>query len=76
MTEREKLKREIVLLDSIVKTNASVLKSKAMNADDREALQRQMARRLAHRKLLQQRLDRLFKIAGAEPARGRPWWRS
>jgi hypothetical protein len=61
MTEREKLKREIIVLDSIVKTNASVLESKAMKADDREALQRQMTTRLAHRKLLQQRLDRLSK---------------
>jgi hypothetical protein len=32
-----------------------------MNNEDREALQRHMTTRMAHQKLLQQRLDRLSK---------------
>jgi hypothetical protein len=56
---RNKLKRDIDLLGQMVQSNASTLKSKRLNDDDREALARQMATRMAHQKLLQQRLDRL-----------------
>jgi len=63
MTEREKLKRQIVALDSTIKANTLVLKSKAMNTADRDALQQQMTTRLAYLNLLQQRLGRLSKLA-------------
>ncbi len=62
MTERpprDKLKDEIYGLGQIIEANALTLTSKTMNDDDREALQRQMNTRMAHRKLLQKRLDRL-----------------
>ena len=59
MTEREKLSREIYILAQIIKTNATALATKSLNDEDRESLQRQMTLRLAHQKLLQQRLDRL-----------------
>ena len=42
MTGREKLKREIYLLGQTIETNALTLASKTMNANDREALERQM----------------------------------
>ncbi len=53
MTERDKLRREILALDQMIKTNAATLSSKTMTDDDREELQRQMTVRMAHRKLLQ-----------------------
>ena len=56
---RDKLKHEIFVLEGIIKANASVLTSKTMSTDDRQALKRQIAIRTAHWKLLQQRLDRL-----------------
>jgi hypothetical protein len=62
MTERpprDKLRDEIYGLGQIIEANALTLTSKTMNDDDREALQRQMNTRMAHRKLLQKRLDRL-----------------
>lgn len=59
MTEREKLRREIYMLGQIIQTNAAALATKSLNDEDRESLQRQMTLRLAHQKLLQQRLDRL-----------------
>ena len=59
MTEREKLQREIRLLGQTIQANASALASKVMNDEDRESLQSQMTVRMAHQKLLQQRLDRL-----------------
>jgi hypothetical protein len=59
VTGREKLKREIYLLGQTIETNALTLASKTMNANDREALERQMKIRFAHHRLLQQRLDRL-----------------
>jgi hypothetical protein len=59
ITEREKLKREIGELERVIQSNASVLASKTMYDRDRESLRRQMTVRLAHQKLLQQRLDRL-----------------
>jgi hypothetical protein len=59
VTEQEKLKREIYMLAQIIETNALTLASKTMSPDDRKALERQMAIRAAHQRLLQQRLDRL-----------------
>jgi hypothetical protein len=59
VTDREKLKREIYLLGQTIQVNAAALASKVMSDEDGEALERQMALRLAHQKLLQQRLDRL-----------------
>ena len=59
MTEQEKLKRQIYLLAQTIETNAQTLASKTMSLDDKEALKRQMSIRIAHQKLLQQRLDRL-----------------
>jgi len=59
VTEREKLKREIQVLGQILQANAGALASKTMKDHDRELLQRQVAVRTAHQKLLQQRLDRL-----------------
>jgi hypothetical protein len=56
---RNKLKRDIDLLEQMIQSNALTLKSKRLNEDDQEALARQMAIRMAHQKLLQQRLDRL-----------------
>jgi hypothetical protein len=67
VTEREKLKREIYVLGQIIKANAVALASKSMNDEDRELLQRQMATRTAHQKLLQKRLDRISGLANAEP---------
>jgi hypothetical protein len=61
MTDLEKLQHEIYLLGEIINSNAAALKSKAMSDEDREALQRQITMRTAHRKVLQQRLDRLSK---------------
>ena len=57
----DKLKHEIFMLEAIIKANASVLTSKTMSDDDRQALKRQITIRTAHRRLLQQRLDRLSK---------------
>ena len=54
---RNKLKHDIELLGQTINANALTLKSKTLNDDDREALQRQMATRVAHQKLLQQRLN-------------------
>ncbi len=59
MTAHEKLIREIQVLGLTIAANASTLEPKTMNADDWELLQRQMTVRLAHQRLLQQRLDRL-----------------
>ena len=59
MTDREKLKREILLLGQAIQANASALASKVMSDEDRESLQRQMTVRVTHQGLLQQRLDRL-----------------
>jgi hypothetical protein len=59
VAEREKLKREIYWLGQTIDTNAKTLASKTMTLDDRKALERQMAIRVAHQRLLQQRLDRL-----------------
>ena len=56
---QEKLTREIYELEKIIQSNASALASKTMYDRDRESLRRQMAVRMAHQKLLQQRLDRL-----------------
>jgi hypothetical protein len=60
VTEQEKLKRQIYLLAQTIETNAQTLASKTMSLDDKEALKRQMSIRIAHQKLLQQRLDRLL----------------
>ena len=60
-----KLKHDIKLLGQTIEANALILKSKTLNDDDREALQRQMTTRVAHQKLLQQRLDR-FRLAQGE----------
>jgi hypothetical protein len=59
--DREKLKREIHLFDAINDAGVSTLKSKTMSDDDRVALKRQIAIRMAHQKLLQQRLNRLSR---------------
>jgi hypothetical protein len=61
VTDREKLKREIYLFDTINDASVSTLKSKTMSDDDRVALKRQIAIRTAHQKLLQQRLNRLSR---------------
>jgi hypothetical protein len=61
---RNNLKRDIEVLGQTIEANALILKSKTLNDDDREALQRQMTTRLAHQKLLQQRLDRLQASGG------------
>jgi hypothetical protein len=61
VTDREKLKREIDLFDVINGASVSTLKSKTMSDDDRVALKRQIAIRMAHQKLLQQRLNRLSR---------------
>jgi hypothetical protein len=53
--------QHIDMLGQMIQSNALTLKSKTMNDDDREALQRHMTTRMAHQKLLQQRLDRLSK---------------
>lgn len=62
MTEQERLKREIYMLESIIKSNATVLASKTMSNDDRESLRRQMERRVATRGLMKQRLARLSNL--------------
>jgi hypothetical protein len=59
--DREKLKREIHLFDAINDAGVTTLKSKTMSDDDRLALKRQIAIRMAHQKLLQQRLNRLSR---------------
>jgi hypothetical protein len=59
MTERERLKRELYWLGQTINANAHTLESKTMTVDDREALERQMAIRIAHQRLLERRLDRL-----------------
>jgi len=59
VTEREKLKREIYLLGQTIEANALTLACKTMSLDDKEALKRQLTIRIAHQRLLQQRLDRL-----------------
>jgi hypothetical protein len=59
VTERKKLKRQIYWLGQPIDTNSKTLASKTMTLDDRRALERQMAIRVAHQRLLQQRLDRL-----------------
>jgi hypothetical protein len=59
--DREKLKREIHLFDAINDAGVSTLKSKTMSDDDRVALKRQIAIRMAHQKLLQQRKNRLSR---------------
>jgi hypothetical protein len=56
---RNQLKHEVYLLGKMIESNASTLTSKTMNDDDRGALQRLMTTRMAHLKLLRQRLDRL-----------------
>jgi hypothetical protein len=61
VTDREKLKREIQLFDSINDASVSTLKSKTMSDDDQVALKRQIAIRKTHQKLLQQRLTRLSR---------------
>jgi hypothetical protein len=61
VTDREKLKREIHLFDSINDASVSTLKSKTMSDDDQVALKRQIAIRKTHQKLLQQRLNRLSR---------------
>jgi hypothetical protein len=62
LTEQERLNREIHALESIIKSNASVLASKTMCRDDRESLKRQMARRVSTLKLLTQRLTHLANL--------------
>jgi hypothetical protein len=62
LTEQERLTREIYALEGIIKSNAAVLASKTMSNDDRESLRRQMARRVATRKLMTQRLARLSNL--------------
>jgi hypothetical protein len=59
-TELQKLQHEIYLLGEIINSNAAALKSKAMSDEDREALERQISVRTAHKKLLERRLDRLI----------------
>jgi hypothetical protein len=59
MIDRERLKREIRLLAATIEANAQTLASKTMTLDDREGLERQMAIRVAHQRLLERRLDRL-----------------
>jgi hypothetical protein len=61
VTAQEKLKREIHVLGLTIAPNASTLATKPMSPSDRDSLQRQMATRVAHLRLLQQRLDRLTK---------------
>jgi hypothetical protein len=61
---QEKLVREIYELGQIIQSNASALASKTMYDRDRESLRRQLAVRVAHQKLLQQRLDRLQASKG------------
>jgi len=61
VTAQEKLKREIHVLGLTIAANASTLATKPMSANDRDSLQRQMATRAAHLRLLQQRLARLTK---------------
>jgi hypothetical protein len=55
----EKLKREVYELGEIIHADGLALKSKTMSSVDRDLLQRQMMTRMAHRKLLQAKLDRL-----------------
>jgi hypothetical protein len=62
LTEQERLNREIHTLEGIIKSNASVLASKTMCKEDREALKRQMTRRVETRKLLTQRLTQLSNL--------------
>jgi hypothetical protein len=59
VTEHQRLKRELYWLGQTINANAQTLVSKTMTLDDREALSRQMAIRIAHQRLLQRRLDRL-----------------
>ena len=61
LTEVQKLQHEIYLLGEIINSNSVALKSKSMSNEDREALHRQISVRTAHKKILQQRLDRLSK---------------
>jgi hypothetical protein len=58
---RTKLNHDINLLGKTIQSNALTIKSKTMSNEDREALQRHMTTRMAHQKLMQQRLDRLSK---------------
>ena len=73
MTEQEKLEREIYTIGQIVGSNASILNSKTMSNDDRAALQRQMATRISHLKLLQKRLERLSGGGTSPPGSDKPW---
>jgi hypothetical protein len=55
---RNNLEREIFALGKIIKANFLTLTSRTMTAEDREALARQMALRMARRRLLQKQLNR------------------
>ena len=52
MTEREKLERQIYVLEMIITANTLVLRSKPMRDEDRQALQRQISIRLSHQRPL------------------------
>ena len=52
------LQREVEILEAVIRQNESVLASKTMSEDDRWALERQMAIRIAHRNVLRKQLDR------------------
>jgi hypothetical protein len=58
-SELQKLQHEIYLVGEIISSNAAAFRSKSMSDEDREALQRQVSVRTAHKKLLERRLDRL-----------------
>ena len=73
MTGQEKLRREIYALGLMIDANASALASKTMNDDDRAGLQRQMATRISHLKLLQRRLERLSEGGTSPTGPGGPW---
>ena len=57
MTQRDMLQREVEILEAVIRQNESVLASKTMSEDDREALERQMAIRITHRNVLRKQLD-------------------
>ena len=73
MTRQQKLRRETYALGLIIDANSAALASKTMNDDDRAALQRQMATRISHLKLLQKRLERLSDGITSTTGLGGPW---
>jgi hypothetical protein len=69
VTEREKLERQIYVLEMIITANTLVLKSKPMRDEDRQALQRQIFNPLEPSEVAAESPDATFEVA--QDLRGR-----